>query len=90
MLSSTSTDGSPPLKPSKQQVVDWIVEASHMIDCNRCIVKKFFLVTGLSNSLGGHEDHLIQNDLARKEIDEIITESFWRRSHGISRAWSWQ
>ena len=37
-------------------------------------MKKAFLVTGLPNSLGGHEDHLIRNDDARKEIEEIFNE----------------
>ena len=37
-------------------------------------MKKAFLVTGLSNALGGHEDRLIRNDDFRKEIDEIIGE----------------
>ena len=37
-------------------------------------MKKAFLVTGLSNVLGGHEDELIRNDDVRKEIDEIVGE----------------
>ena len=40
------------------------------------MVKKAFLVTGLSNALGGHEDDLIQNNTARKEVEELVTEVF--------------
>ena len=83
MLDSTSTNGSPPAKPPKQLLVDWIVQANNMIGSNHCIVKKSFLVTGLSNALGGHEDHLIRNDLARKEIDEVIAEVFGEESMGF-------
>ncbi len=47
-------------------------------------MKKLFLVTGLSNALGGREDDQIRNDLVRKEIDEILTEVFGEHSmHGI-------
>ena len=36
-------------------------------------MKKSFLVTGLSNALGGHEDGLIRNDLVREEgLTEIF------------------
>lgn len=46
--------------------------ANQKLDDNKFIVKKAFLVTGLSNSLGGYEDHLVRDDAARKEMDEII------------------
>ena len=39
-------------------------------------MKKSFLVTGLSNALGGHEDSLVCNDLVRKEIQDLLTEVF--------------
>ena len=62
--------------PSKQHLVDWITGANRKIHLNSVIVKKSFLVTGLSNALGGHEDHLIRNDLIREEIQEVLTEVF--------------
>ena len=37
-------------------------------------MKKSFLVTGLSNAIGGHEDGQIRNDLVREEIQEVLTE----------------
>ena len=74
MLQNTNSGN--PAKPSKQCIVEWIVEANGMIDSNKCIVKKSFLVTGLSNALGGYEDALIRNDLIRREIDEVIGEVF--------------
>ena len=62
--------------PTKQHSVDWIDQANEKLHLNATIVKKSFLVTGLSNALGGHEDDQIRNDLVRKEIDEIMTEVF--------------
>ena len=43
-----------------------------MFDSNRSIVKKAFLINGLSNALGGYENELVRNDLARREIDEVL------------------
>ncbi len=63
-------------KPPKQLVVNWIEEANTKLSSNLCIVKKSFLVTGLSNARGKEEDHLIRNDEARKEINAIIV-GFW-------------
>ena len=40
-----------------------------MLDASESIVKKIFLIAGLSNSLGGYEDHLIRNDESRKEVE---------------------
>lgn len=75
-----------PSKPSKQTIVDWIVEANKILDSNKCIVKKSFLVTGLSNALGGHEDALIRDDLVRKEIDEVIVEVFGEETMGYEES----
>ena len=62
--------------PSKQLLVDWVLEANQMLDSNLAIVKKSFLVTGLSNALGGEENHLIRDDSVRKEIEEHLDEVF--------------
>ena len=83
MLDSTNANGSPPSKPPKQLIVEWIMQVNSMIDSNRCIGKKSFLVTGLSNTLGGHEDELIRNDLARREIDEVIIKVFGEEVMGF-------
>ena len=45
--------------PTKQLLVDWI-EANGRIDFNTTIAKKSFLVTGISNALGGDENHLAE------------------------------
>ena len=68
MLEQSDTDSGKQGKftpPTKQHIVDWVAEAVQKLDSNVAIVKKSFLVTGLSNSLGGHEDHLIRNDSQR-------------------------
>lgn len=59
--------------PTKQHLVDWVLKGNQMLDSN---VKKSFLVTGLSNALGGHEDALIRDDQVRQEIEEHLNEVF--------------
>ena len=54
-------------RPTKQLIVDWIEEANKILASNVCIVKKAFLVAGLSNALGGCEDSMIRDDDVRKE-----------------------
>ena len=66
-------------KPPKQLIVDWVEEANEKLDSNLCIVKKSFLVTGLSNALGKEEDRLIRDDTVRKEIYEYM-KSLWKCS----------
>ena len=70
-------------KPPKQLVVSWMEEANEKLDSNLCIVKKSFLVTGLSNALGKEEDQIIRDDRVRKEIDEIIVEVFGEANMGF-------
>ena len=60
--------------PSKQLLTDWLVEANTKLNDNSTIVKTSFLVTGISNALGGHDNVLIRNDTTLKEINEVITE----------------
>ena len=67
-----------------QLVLNWIKAANETLYWNKCIIKKSFLVTGLSNALGGHEDHLIRDDRVRQEIDEMITQHSVRMSKTIS------
>ena len=40
------------------------------------MVKKSFLVMGISNALGGYEDHLVRNDDLKKEMDSILESIF--------------
>ena len=70
--------------PTKQHIVDWIDQANELLHLNVTIVKKSFLVTGISNALGGHEDDQIRNDHVRKEIDEILGEVFGEQSMGFT------
>lgn len=70
--------------PTKQHIVDWIDQANELLHVNVTIVKKSFLVTGVSNALGGHEDDQIRNDHVRKEIDEIFEEVFGEQSMGFT------
>ncbi len=46
------------------------------------IVKKSFLVTGISNALGGHENEVIRDSVVQKGIEEIIVEVFGSESMG--------
>ena len=48
--------------------------ANNILNSNIRIVKKSFLVTGISNALGRKEDQLVRDDNVRKEIEEIIVE----------------
>ena len=61
--------------PTKQQLVDWIIDANEQLDANITIVKNSFLVTGISNVLGSYKNHLVRNDV-RQEIQEILAEVF--------------
>ena len=42
------------------------------------------MVTGLSNSHGGHENQLIRDDCTRREIEEIITKVFGEEAMGFT------
>lgn len=69
--------------PPKQLIVDWVEAANGTLDTNPTIVKQAFLVTGLSNLFGGHEDELIRNDDVRKEIGKIVGEVFCEHAMGF-------
>ncbi len=59
-------------------VLDWIENVNSTLNLNTSIITKSFLVTGLSNALGGHENDLTQNETVRKEIEEIIISEVFR------------
>ena len=62
--------------PSKQTMVEWIVTAWLEMAQKVDAVKKSFLVTGISNALGGYKDELARNDELKAEIDEILKSVF--------------
>ncbi len=62
--------------PLKQMMVDWIVTAWLELAQKVDAVKKSFLVTGISNALGGYEDELVRNDELKAEIDELMESVF--------------
>ena len=64
-------------------VLDWIENANSTLNLNTSIITKSFLVTDLSNALGGHENDLIRNETVRKEIEEIISEVFGEETMGF-------
>ena len=46
------------IKPaSKQQVIDWVVQSNNILDSNEDMIRKSFLVCGISNALDGSENH---------------------------------
>ena len=60
---------------SKQTMVDWITTAWLEL-ANKVEAMKSFLVTGISNVLGGYEDELMRNDELKSEIDSIMESVF--------------
>lgn len=70
MLEQSESDTAKIPPPLKQLIVDWVEVANGTLDANPTIVKKAFLVTGLSNSLGGHEDELIRMHAPNDQNDE--------------------
>lgn len=56
----------------KQDILNWIEEGCQYLKDNRAMIQKSFIVTGVSNALGGHEDNMIRNEEMRKEIDEVM------------------
>ena len=58
--------------PSKQTILDWIQVAWLELAQKVQAVKKSFLVTGISNALGGYENELVRNDELKAEIDSIM------------------
>lgn len=45
--------------PSKSLILEWIKAAQDKLESNLVIAKKSFLIAGISNALGGHENELI-------------------------------
>ena len=45
--------------PSKQQVFDWVVTTNQYIGRNPAMIKKSFLVCGVSNAFDGSQNHII-------------------------------
>lgn len=63
--------------PSKQDILEWTASALKKIESNpAAIIKKSFLVTGISNALGSHESEMIRNDSVRQEIETVMNDVF--------------
>ena len=57
------------IKPaSKQQVIDWVVQSNDLLDGNKDMIRKSFLVCGISNALDGSENHMIR---CAKELPDM-------------------
>ena len=60
----------------KQDIINWIKDGCQYLKDNRAMTQKSFIVTGISNALGGYEDNMIRNEELRKEIDEVMMAIF--------------
>lgn len=56
----------------KQDILNWIADGCQYLKDNRAVTQKSFIITGISNAPGGHEDNMIRNEELRKEIDEVM------------------
>ena len=57
--------------PSKQKIIDWIVDAVEHMKTKPELVKKSVTVTGITNALKGTEDHRRHN---HEYLQRIISE----------------
>lgn len=53
---------------SKQQVLNWVVQANKDLNSNKDLVCKSFKVCGISNAIDGTENHFIH---CAKELDQL-------------------
>lgn len=69
MQQAVSEDETSCIKPAtKQQVVDWVVQSSNTLGTKEEVVKKSFLVCGISNALDGTQNNLIR---CSKELPDM-------------------
>ncbi len=62
--------------PPKEFLIEWILRAQEIIESKDMIIKKSFLVAGITNTIGSSEEDLVRNDVAYKEIiHEVIGET---------------
>ena len=79
-----STDSTPLEKipkPTKQQVVDWVVKAWHELQKRQKPIVKSFKVCGISSCLDGSEDKLVRcgqyiTEQMQSEVDEAEEDDF--------------
>ena len=62
--------------PPKEAVIEWILRAQQKIEEKNIIVKKSFLVAGITNTIGRSEEELIRDDPTYREIQQIMVEVF--------------
>ena len=66
--------------PQKQDILDWIFSAVKHLKDNADLIRKSFVVTGISIKLNGSEDHLVRNDISdiftEDDDDDISFEGF--------------
>ena len=65
--------------PQKQDILNWIYSAVKHLKDNADVIRKLFVVTGISNKLNGSEDHLVRNDIPdifTEDDDDILFEGF--------------
>ena len=53
---------------SKQQVLDWVVQSNKDLDSKKELIRKSFLVCGISNALDGSQNHFIR---CAKELEQL-------------------
>ena len=73
MIEETDKGVSKLKRPPKESLVDWILRAQELIER---IIKKSFLVAGITNTIGSSEEELIRVDPTYGEIQQIMTEVF--------------
>ena len=69
MQQAVSQDEASCIKPAtKQQIVEWVVQSSDTLGSKEEVIKKSFLVCGISNALDGTQNNLIR---CSKELPDM-------------------
>ena len=76
ILAQSESDVPKPQPPFKLQLLEWIKAAQDKIQEKNIVIKKSFLVTGISNALGTDEDKIIRSDVIFDEVQEIMKKVF--------------
>ena len=76
MIEETDKGVSKRKRPPKESLVEWILRAQELIERRNIIIKKTFLVAGITNTIGSSEEELIRDDPTYGEIQQIMTEVF--------------
>ena len=76
MLEQSDTGVSKIKPPSKVHLLQWVKEAQDKISMNKIVIRKSFLVTGISNALGSDEERMIRDDELFQEVQDIMKDVF--------------